>query len=216
MEVYTLPKLPYAYDALEPFIDEKTMRVHHDGHHRAYVEKLNETLKDYPKYQRPVEQLLASIDTFPLEIRDKVRNNAGGHANHSLFWTILSTDTQAKPQGELSQVIDDNFGGFSEFKTKFTQAAADHFSNGWAWLTSDADGKLSVFTTKDHESPLSRGLTPLLVLDLWEHAYYLKYQNHKSDYFETFWEIVDWKEVGLRWSDVRAKGATTREWRMAS
>ena len=215
MELYTLPKLGFEYDALEPFIDEATMRVHHDGHHKSYVTKLNQALEPYPSLRKHVEELLAGIDTLPPEIKTAVKNNAGGHANHTLFWTILTPKPQGKPKGTLIAALEKEFNDTATFQKRFSEAAMNHFSNGWAWLCTDSNGKLSVFTTKDHDSPITRGLTPLLVLDLWEHAYYLKYQNRRAEYVESFWNIVNWDEVSNRWNDVQAKGATNREWRMA-
>ncbi|MBI3294048.1 MAG: superoxide dismutase [Deltaproteobacteria bacterium] len=214
MKPYKLPALPFAYNALEPTIDEMTMKVHHDEHHRGYVDKLNDALEPYPDLQKRVEELLASLHTLPVDLKDDVANNAGGHANHSLYWTILTPRSQRGPSGELGSAIASKFGSFEKFQSQFTECAAQHFSNGWAWLASDAHGALSVFATKDHESPISRALTPLLVLDVWEHAYYLKHQNRRAEYIKGFWKIVNWKEVGKRWEDVRTKGATNREWKM--
>lgn len=214
MKPYILPKLPYQYSGLEPFIDEKTMRVHHDGHHRDYVAKLNDALEPYPAFQKRVEELLGSVEALPVDIKTAVKNNAGGHANHSLFWTILTHKTQDRPKDSLEEAIDRTFTNYTNFRTKFTETAIEHFSSGWAWLCTDAQGVLSVFSTKDHESPISMGLTPLLVLDLWEHAYYLKHQNRRADYVKTFWNIINWEEVSRRWEEFQKKGFTTREWKM--
>lgn len=210
---YVLPKLPYAYDALEPHFDEATMRVHHDGHHKTYVDKLNEALTDYPYFQKPLEVLLATLDTLPTEIKTAVTNNGGGHANHSLFWTLLCPQAQREPSGDLKSTLEKYFGNFSTFKERFTTASSDHFSNGWSWLCAGHSGELKLLTTKDHESPITMGLTPLLVLDLWEHAYYLKNQNKRPAYIAAFWNVLNWKEVGARWDEFCQKGSTAREWR---
>lgn len=213
MALYQLPKLSFGYEALEPFIDGKTMEVHHDGHHKEYVTQLNAVLEEYPSFQKHIEELLASLETLPLEIKTKVKNNAGGHANHSLFWSILTPKDPGEPRGTLSESIVKNFGSVSNFREKFTEMASDYFSNGWAWLCVDPKDELKLLTTKDHESPISRGLTPLLVLDLWEHAYYLKYQNRRAEYVRAFWNVVNWEEISKRWDEFQEKGATDREWR---
>jgi len=216
MSHYVLPKLPYAYDALEPIIDTKTMKVHHDEHHRTYVEKINAVMDKYPEFAKPVEELLAGVHYLPPEIETEVCNNAGGHANHSLFWTLLTPKGETYPEGALKSALEKHFVSIANFQEKFSEVAEKHFSNGWAWLAADTHGEMSLFSTKDHESPITKGLTPLLVLDLWEHAYYLKHQNRRPEFIKSFWQIVDWKEVSARWDDLLAKGATNREWRMAS
>lgn len=216
---YTLPELPYSYDAMEPFIDGPTMRVHHQGHHRAYVEELNKSLENHPELQLKVEDLLARLETLPAELRTAVANNAGGHANHTLFWTLLvppARRAELEPEGDVGRAINKEFGNFRTFQEKFSKLATEHFSNGWAWLGVESTGEMSVFTTKDHESPLARGVTPLLVLDLWEHAYYLNYQNRRKEYVTAFWNVVNWKEVGMRWSEFSRNGNTNREWQIAS
>jgi superoxide dismutase, Fe-Mn family len=213
---YVLPDLPYGYDSLEPYIDRKTMHVHHDGHHKIYVDKLNSALEGYPDLRKRVEELLASLDTLPPEIKTAVANNAGGHANHSLFWTLLTPNGEKKPVGDFSGALNNAFGSFSSFKKKFTEIAVAHFSNGWAWLCTDQQGKMLVYSSKDHENPIAKGQTPLLVLDLWEHAHYLKYQNRRPEYVEAFWDVVNWKEVSQRWDEFKSKGSTSREWRLAS
>jgi superoxide dismutase, Fe-Mn family len=213
---YILPRLPYAYDALEPFIDEATMRVHHDGHHKTYVETLDKVMKDHPGLRKRVEELLASVNTLPVDIRDDVLHNAGGHANHSVFWTVLSPQAPKEPEGDLHGVMESKFGSFAGFREKFSDLATNHFSNGWAWLCASPKEGLTLLTTKDHDSPITLGLTPLLVLDLWEHAYYLKHQNRRAEYVQTFWDIVNWPEVALRWQEFQKTGASVREWRMAS
>lgn len=216
MNRYKLPRLAFNYDAFEPYIDAKTMEIHYNGHHKAYVDKLNETLEEYPSLRKRVEELLGGIDTLPPEIKTEVKNNAGGHANHSLFWTLLSPTKQSLPEGSLSECIDQHFTTFTHFQDKFSATAVEHFSNGWAWLCVDSKKDLKVFATKDHESPITQGMTPLLVLDLWEHAYYLKYQNERADYVKAFWNIVNWEEVCCRWDEINMKGSTSREWRMAA
>lgn len=212
---YILPSLPYAYGALEPYIDEKTMRVHHDGHHKTYVEKLNEAMKDYPDLQAPVEELMASLNTLPPELRTRVEQNGGGHANHSLFWTLLTPKAEEGPKGRLEEVLSRTFGNVSTFKERFSELATHHFSNGWAWLCAGLKEDLTLITTKDHESPLTQGRVPFLVLDLWEHAYYLSHQNRREEYVRNFWKVVNWKEVAARWEEFEKTGATNREWRKA-
>ncbi len=213
---YVLPRLPYAYNALEPLIDEATMKVHHDGHHKTYVDKLNEVMDKHPGEKKKVEDLLKSIDSLPASIRTDVLHNAGGHANHSLFWTVLTPQSQSGPEGDLDGLITSTFGSLQTFKETFSKLATEHFSNGWAWLATTPAGELKLLTTRDHESPLSQGMTPLLVLDLWEHAYYLKHQNRRLEYVKTFWHLVNWPEVALRWKEFEKTGASGREWRMAS
>jgi Fe-Mn family superoxide dismutase len=215
MEVYLLPKLPFPYDALEPYIDKKTMHVHHKGHHKAYVEKLNSILEPYPQFQKPVEELLLSLNELPSEIQEGIRNNAGGHANHSFFWSVLTPKHEKNPPETFLKVMENTFGSFVNFKEKFAEVAVDHFSNGWAWLCADGEGTLRVLSTKDHENPICQGMTPLLVLDLWEHAYYLSYQNKRAKFIEAFWKIVNWYEVEARWKDFQGKGSSPRVWRLA-
>jgi superoxide dismutase, Fe-Mn family len=212
---YTLPALPYAYDALEPVVDEQTMRVHHCGHHKAYVDKLNKILEPYPKLQLPVDDLLSRLETLPADIRTEVENNAGGHANHTLFWSVLAPGSSKEPTGEIAQAIARDFGNFRNFREKFEEQGTKHFSNGWVWLCAENNGSLSLLTTKDHESPLTRGLTPLFVMDLWEHAYYLKHQNKRPAYLAGMWNVANWPEVGRRWEDFNQNGYSNREWREA-
>ncbi len=216
MDYYVLPKLPYAFDSLEPFIDAATMKVHYEGHHATYVKKLNETLREYPHFRKPVEEILSSLETVPLEIRAAVQNNGGGHENHTLFWTLLTPKSGGKPEGEFAAKLKESFGSVETFQEKFTDVAVKHFSNGWAWLCSDPRGELSVYSTKDHESPLTQHQTPLLTLDLWEHAYYLKHQNKRPDFVKDFWTVANWDEVSARWSEFKKNGSTHREWRFAS
>jgi len=201
MAEYTLPPLPYDFGALEPHIDAKTMEIHHDKHHAAYVNNLNAALKDHPEHQgKTIEALLADLNALPEGIRTAVRNNGGGHANHSFFWQIIGPGCGGEPKGELAQAITDQLGGFAAFKDAFAKAAATRFGSGWAWLTCSKDGKLAVSSTANQDSPLMEGLTPILGLDVWEHAYYLKYQNRRPDYISAFWNVVNWDEVARRCS----------------
>jgi Fe-Mn family superoxide dismutase len=191
--------LPYPYDALEPHIDTRTMQIHHDKHHQGYVNKLNAALEGHPDLQaKSVEELLGDLDALPESIRTAVRNNGGGHANHTLFWPSMSPDGGGEPEGALAEAINATFGSFSAFKEQFSQAAATRFGSGWAWLCVDGGGSLQVLSTPNQDSPLSQGLTPILGLDVWEHAYYLNYQNRRPDYIAAFWNIVNWDEVALR------------------
>ncbi len=198
--MYQLPELSFSYDALEPHFDSQTMKVHHQGHHRSYVEKLNQALAPHPEWQLPVDELMERLEEIPESVRTAVRNNGGGHANHSLFWTCLFPGGQKPPTAELEKKIQETFGGQTEFQEKFAKAGAGHFSNGWVWLVANHRGELEICTTADHISPLSRGEYPLLVLDIWEHAYYLKHQNRRPEFIDAFWPIVHWREIERRWS----------------
>lgn len=213
--IYQLPKLLFGYSAFEPYIDAPTMEVHHMGHHKAYVDKLNKALKDYPGFQLPVDELLSSLGSLPVDIATSVKQNGGGHANHTLFWSLLTPLREEPPQGELKEALKETFGGFNEFKEKFTEVAKNHFASGWAWLAVDSNRKLRVFSTHDHDTPISQGLTPLLLLDLWEHAYYLKYQNKREVFIEAFWNVVNWSEVAARYEEALSMGHSSREWKMA-
>ncbi|MBX6315089.1 MAG: superoxide dismutase [Isosphaeraceae bacterium] len=196
MAEYTVPPLPYAYDALEPHISKRTMEFHHDKHHQAYVTNLNNALKDYPEHQgKPIEELLAHLDALPEGIRTAVRNNGGGHANHSLFWKIMKPGGGGEPTGALAEAIQRDLGGFAKFKEEFTRAAAGRFGSGWAWLVRTKDGRLAITSTPNQDSPWMEGQTPLLGLDVWEHAYYLDYQNRRPDYIAAWWNVVNWDEV---------------------
>jgi Fe-Mn family superoxide dismutase len=189
----TLPKLPYSYDALEPYIDAKTMEIHHTKHHQTYVDKFNAAVGSEPKVAgKSAEDLVSNLDTVPENIRTAVRNHGGGHVNHALFWQILKKDV--KPGGEVFNAIGKSFGSYDEFKTKFSAEAANRFGSGWAWLV-DNNGKLEVMSTANQDSPLSLGKTPLIGLDVWEHAYYLKYQNRRPDYIAAFFNIINWKKI---------------------
>lgn len=208
---YTLPPLPYAHDALEPHIDAQTMEIHHSKHHQAYVNNLNAAVKDTPHDGVPVEQLIARIDALPEAIRVAVRNNGGGHANHSLFWAVMAPPAQGgggTPQGALAQAIDRDLGGFDAFKDAFTKAALTRFGSGWAWLVVRPDGRLAVESSGNQDSPLMQGIgsgaTPILGLDVWEHAYYLRYQNRRPEYIAAFYNVVNWAEVGRRHAAARA------------
>ena len=201
MSDYTLPPLPYDFGALEPHIDAKTMEIHHGKHHQAYINNLNAALKDHPDHQgKPIEQLIAGLDALPEGIRTAVRNNGGGHANHSLFWQIMKPQGGGEPTGDLVQAINGELGGFAAFKEAFTKAATTRFGSGWAWLVVGKDGKLAVTSTPNQDSPLMEGLTPLLGLDVWEHAYYLNYQNRRPDYITAWWNTINWEEVGRRYT----------------
>ena len=194
---YEVPDLPYGYDALEPHIDEATMRVHHDKHHQAYVDKANAALEGTEWADKDVNDVLTALDQLPADKQGPVRNNAGGHANHSFFWVSLSPDGGGEPEGELAEAISAKFGSFDDFKEKFKAAGIGQFGSGWAWLVHDGSG-VDVVSTPNQDSPVSDGHTPLLGIDVWEHAYYLKYQNKRPDYIDAFWNVVDWAEVGKR------------------
>jgi superoxide dismutase, Fe-Mn family len=196
---YTLPPLPYDYNALEPSIDEQTMRIHHDKHHQAYVTNLNAALEGQSVGDQPVEQLITKLDTLPEAIRTAVRNNGGGHANHTFFWEIMRPGGAREPDGKLAQAITKTFGGFSQFKEQFAKACAGRFGSGWGWLTLDRGGALAIESTPNQDSPLMAGKTPVLGCDVWEHAYYLKYQNRRPDYVSAWWNVVNWTEVGKRY-----------------
>ncbi|BBS15349.1 superoxide dismutase [Aeromonas caviae] len=197
---HTLPALPYAYDALEPHIDAKTMEIHHSRHHQTYVTNLNAALADLPELAAlPLEALLARIDSLPAQVQGAVRNHGGGHANHSLFWQVMSPAGGGEPGGELAAAILRDLGGLEAFKQAFTQAALSRFGSGWAWLVVDGRGKLQVVSSANQDSPLMEGLTPILGLDVWEHAYYLKYQNKRPDYIAAFYNVIDWDEVARRY-----------------
>ena len=195
---YALPPLGYAYDALEPHIDAQTMEIHYDRHHRTYVTNLNTALDGSPLAELPVETLITRLAEVPEGIRTAVRNNGGGHANHSLFWTVMSPQGGGRPGGALVAAIDRDLGGFDSFRKAFVAAAVSRFGSGWAWLNRGADGKLTVDSDPNQDSPLLRGLTPVLGLDVWEHAYYLRYQNRRPAYIEAFFNVVDWQEVERR------------------
>lgn len=200
---YELPQLPYAYDALEPHIDKETMNIHHTKHHNTYVTNLNNALAGHDDLlSKSVEELIANLDAVPESARTAVRNNGGGHANHSLFWELLSPNGGGNPSGALAEAIDSKFGSFDTFKEEFAKAATTRFGSGWAWLAVN-NGELEVTSTPNQDSPLMDGKTPLLGLDVWEHAYYLNYQNRRPDYIGAFWNVVNWDEVSKRYESAK-------------
>ena len=204
MADYTLPPLPYPNNALEPHVDAKTMEIHHDKHHNAYVTNLNAALKDHPDHQgKPIEQLIAHLDALPESIRTAVRNNGGGHANHSMFWLLMKPGGGGDPTGALGQAITSELGGFAAFKEAFAKAATTRFGSGWAWLVVGKDGKLAVTSTANQDNPVMEGLHPILGLDVWEHAYYLHYQNRRPDYITAWWNTVNWDEANNRFEAAR-------------
>ena len=196
---YVLPALPYAYDALEPHIDAKTMEIHHSKHHQTYINNINAGIEGTAWEKLSVEQLVTQVHDVPTELKNNVMNNAGGHANHSLFWTIMSPQGGGEPIGKIAAAIDAELGGFDAFKEAFTKAALTRFGSGWAWLTVTPDHKLLVESSANQDSPLMHGHTPVLALDVWEHAYYLKYQNRRPEYIAAFFNVVDWQEVNRRY-----------------
>ncbi|MDG5470817.1 superoxide dismutase [Jeotgalibacillus sp. ET6] len=192
---YTLPELPYSYDALEPHFDKETMNIHHTKHHNTYVTKLNDALEGHSDLQsKTIDELMADLNTVPDSVQTAVRNNGGGHANHSFFWKILSPNGGGEPSGELAAAINEKFGSFEKFKEEFAAAGAGRFGSGWAWLVVN-NGQLEITSTPNQDSPLTEGKTPVVGLDVWEHAYYLKYQNKRPDYINAFWNVVDWNAV---------------------
>ena len=201
---HELPALPYAHDALEPHIDARTMEIHHGKHHAGYVSKLNAAIEgDAELEAKSVENLIADLDAVPEEIRTAVRNNGGGHANHTLFWTIMGPDCGGEPTGDLAEAIDATFGSFDRFKEVFTEAAATRFGSGWAWLAVGSDGSLKVYSTPNQDSPYMQGDTPIIGLDVWEHAYYLNYQNRRPDYIAAFWNAVNWDKAAENFTATR-------------
>ncbi len=202
---YQLPALPYPYNALEPHIDAQTMEIHHTKHHQAYVNNLNAAIEGTDLGNQPIESLVAMIDRVPENIRTAVRNNGGGHANHSLFWTIMGPGGGGEPQGELAAAIISTFGSFANFKEQLTKAGMTRFGSGWAWLSVAPDGKLLVESTPNQDSPLMHGNTPILGVDVWEHAYYLKYQNRRNEYLASWFNTVQWQEVARRFAEARKK-----------
>jgi superoxide dismutase, Fe-Mn family len=198
---YDVPPLPYDYAALEPHIDEATMRVHHDKHHQAYVDKANAALEGTEWADRPIEEVIANLSQLPDDKRGPVRNNGGGHLNHTLFWESMSPDGGGAPDGQLAQAIDDAFGSFDDFKGKVKDAGVGQFGSGWAWLVHGGSG-LAVVSTPNQDNPITDGNTPLLGVDVWEHAYYLKYQNRRPDYIDAWWNTVDWSKVAERFAAV--------------
>ncbi len=197
---FTLPDLPYPFDALEPYIDKATMEIHHGKHHAAYVANVNKALESAPALAgKSLEELLAgNLAAVPENIRTAVRNNGGGHLNHSMFWKIMGPKAGGQPSGKLAEAINSTFGGFDQFKEKFSAAAMGRFGSGWAWLVKDQSGKLDIYSTANQDNPLIEGRLPVLGVDVWEHAYYLKYQNRRAEYLAAWWNVVNWKEVEKR------------------
>ncbi|KAF6582520.1 superoxide dismutase [Paenibacillus sp. EKM301P] len=201
MMAFQLPELPYAKDALEPHFDALTMEIHHDRHHNTYVTNLNAALESAPELQsKSLEDLISNLDSVPESIRTAVRNNGGGHHNHSLFWEVIAPNGGGQPTGAIAEAINNELGGYDKFKEDFTKAATTRFGSGWAWLVVGKDGKLAITSTPNQDSPLFEGLTPVLGLDVWEHAYYLKYQNKRPDYIAAFYNVINWDEVNKRYA----------------
>ena len=196
---YTLPELPYAYDALEPHIDAKTMEIHHAKHHQTYINNINAGIEGTEWEDLSVEELVSKANQVPEDLKNNVINNGGGHANHSLFWTVMSPEGGGNPEGEIAQAIDKELGGFEAFKEAFTKAALTRFGSGWAWLSVAPDQTIIIESSANQDSPLMHGNTPILGLDVWEHAYYLKYQNRRPEYIAAFFNVVNWKEVNRRY-----------------
>ena len=192
---YEVPDLPYDYDALEPHVDEQTMKVHHDKHHQAYVDKANAALEGTEWADKDVNEVLQDLDSLPADKQGPVRNNAGGHSNHTFFWEIMSPDGGGEPEGDLASAIDEKFGDFASFKEEFVNAGIGQFGSGWAWLIQDGSG-LAIASTPNQDTPVSEGKTPIIGVDVWEHAYYLKYQNKRPDYLDAWWNVVNWSKAG--------------------
>ncbi|MFA6065843.1 MAG: superoxide dismutase [Candidatus Babeliaceae bacterium] len=193
--LFTVPELRYGYDALEPYIDAKTMELHHSKHHQAYVDNLNAALKKHPDVQWSLEDLVKNYDNLPEDIRTIVRNNGGGHLNHSFFWLLLQKTREQQPRGDIARALEKRFGSFENFKEQFSQAAKARFGSGWAWLSFDAKGDLVITSTANQDNPITDGMQPILGLDVWEHAYYLKYNNRRPDYIQAWWNVVNWAYV---------------------
>jgi Fe-Mn family superoxide dismutase len=201
---YTLPPLAYPYNALEPHIDARTMEIHHTKHHQAYINNVNNAIKGKADLEsKSVEELIANMNAIPEDIRNVVRNNGGGHANHTFFWTIIGPNAGGQPKAQVAAAINQAFGSFDAFKEKFAQAATTRFGSGWAWVTVAKDGKLEISSSPNQDSPLMEGKTPILGIDVWEHAYYLHYQNRRPDYIAAFWNVVNWQEVEKRYISTR-------------
>jgi len=198
--MYSLPDLPYDFGALEPHIDARTMEIHYTKHHQAYLDKTNAALQGSDLLKKPIEDVLSVLSAVPANIRTAVRNSGGGYANHKLFWTVMSPNGGGEPSGTISEAINEAFGGFGAFREQFSAAAASQFGSGWAWLVLDG-GKLVITSTQNQDTPLSQGKTPVLTLDVWEHAYYLKYQNRRPEYIEAWWNVVNWSEVSRRYTE---------------
>jgi Fe-Mn family superoxide dismutase len=200
---FTLPDLPYDYDALEPHIDERTMRIHHTKHHQGYTDKLNAALEGHDDLQEhSIEELLSAVDNLPADVQTAVRNNGGGFYNHRLFWNVMSPDGGGEPSGDLADAIDDACGSFDAFKEAFSDTAAGQFGSGWGWLVAGTDGSLEIVSTPNQDNPLMDGHTPILGVDVWEHAYYLNYQNERGSYLDAWWNVVNWDAVADNYDDV--------------
>jgi len=207
-KLHTLPPLPYAYDALEPYIDAETMKIHHDKHHAAYVNNLNAALESFASlaqdkknpslFEKSAEDLIRNLNDVPEEIRTMVRNNAGGHVNHSMFWEIMVPQGDKQPKGKLLEEIQKSFGSFEEFQNKFNDVALKRFGSGWVWLVKDKEGRLDIISTQNQDNPMAEGYLPIMGNDVWEHAYYLKYKNMRADYLKNWWNVVNWQEVNRR------------------
>lgn len=200
---YKLPELPYDYNALEPHFDAKTMEIHHTKHHQGYTNNVNAALEGHAFADLEIEEVLARISEVPEEVKQAVINNGGGYANHKLFWAILSPNGGGNPDGDIAAAIDSAFGSFDKFKEEFSKAAGTRFGSGWAWLSVDADGNLKVHSTANQDSPLMEGLTPILGIDVWEHAYYLNYQNRRPDYIAAFWNVINWDQVNENFKNAK-------------
>lgn len=201
---HTLPDLPYAYDALEPYVDKQTMEIHHQKHHAAYIAKLNAALESHPDLQeKSVEELLKDLSSLPENIQTAVRNNGGGHYNHTIFWNIMGPNAGGDPVGDLASAIDNKFGSFDAFKDEFAGAAVNRFGSGWAWLVLDSSSNLSVMSSPNQDNPVSEGFKPLMGLDVWEHAYYLKYQNRRPEYIENWWNVINWRVIAERYNSMK-------------
>ena len=199
---FELPPLPYDFSALEPTIDAQTMQLHHDKHHQAYINNLNAALETHPELQKKTaEELISNLNAVPEQIRAAVRNNGGGHVNHSMFWTIMTPKGGGNPTDAVGDAIQQTFGSFNDFQTKFNEAGTKQFGSGWAWLARGRDGKLQILSTPNQDNPLAQGLFPIMGNDVWEHAYYLKYQNRRPDYLKAWWNVVNWKEINKRFQE---------------
>ena len=202
--IFKLPELNYSYDALEPHIDKQTMEIHHTKHHQAYVDKLNQALEKYPEFQNmEIEEILKSLDKLPEDIKAAVRNNGGGHYNHDLFWRIMSPDGERQPVGELAKKIDEKFGDFESFKAKFKDASVGRFGSGWGWLVLNSDNSIDIVSTPNQDNPISEGKKVIFGLDVWEHAYYLKYMNKRPDYIDAWWNVVNWSIIEDRYQSLK-------------
>lgn len=203
LEIFKQEKLPYRYDALEPYIDMQTMEIHYTKHHAGYVKKLNNAVKDHKKlHNKTIKEILSNIDMVPEEIKQDVINSGGGHYNHTLFWNVMGTDTLDKPSGKLLDQIDSKFDNLEKFKEEFKNTATSRFGSGWAWLVVDKNSNLKIMSTKNQDNPITIGLEPILGLDVWEHAYYLKYQNKRADYIDAWWNVVNWDKVSENYNKI--------------